>query len=108
MLTRGDLRFLLVAPITADSPGGGSRPMADGTVQAPGGWNRIVLEVDDLDAEVTRLREAGVPFRAGPVTGIGGRQALVQDPAGNLVELFQPIIPEAHESATVEADPEQR
>ena len=109
MLTRGDLRFLVVAPITADSPGGGSRPMADGTAQAPGGWNRIVLEVDDLDGEVTRLRAAGVSFRAGPITGIGGRQALVEDPAGNLVELFQPIIPEAHEAAAnAGSDPEHR
>lgn len=108
MLARGDLRFLLVAPITTDQAGGGSRPMADGTVQTPGGWNRIVLEVDDLDAEVARLRTAGVPFRAEPVTGIGGRQALVQDPAGNLVELFQPVIPEAHESATADSDPDRR
>ena len=104
MLVRGDLRFLLVAPVGPDGPGGSSRPMPDGAVQRPGGWNRIVLEVDDLDAELARLRAAGVSFRSGPVTGIGGRQALVTDPSGNLVELFEPIIPEAHESAVLRAD----
>lgn len=108
MLVRDDLRFLLVAPITANDAGGGSRPMADGTVQTPGGWNRIVLEVADLDDEVARLRAAGVPFRAGPVTGVGGRQALAEDPAGNLVELFQPLLPEAHETATVASDPDRQ
>lgn len=99
MLTRDDLRFNLVSPVSADQPGGGSRPMTDGTAQRPGGWNRIALEVSDLDGTVERLRAAGVPFRTDIITGVGGRQALVEDPSGNLVELFEPRIPEAHERA---------
>lgn len=102
MLTREDLRFNLVSPVTADHPGGGSRPMADGTPQRPGGWNRVTLEVSDLDGTVERLRAAGVGFRTEIITGVGGRQALVEDPSGNLVELFEPRIPEAHERAAFE------
>ena len=64
--------------------------MPDGEVPVPGGWNRIELITDDLAAEVARLREAGVPFRNDIVVGPGGSQILVQDPAGNVVELFQP------------------
>jgi catechol 2,3-dioxygenase-like lactoylglutathione lyase family enzyme len=64
--------------------------MTDGAVPAPGGWNRIHFVVDDLDAEIARLRDAGVSFRNEVVGGPGGRQVLVEDPAGNLVELFQP------------------
>lgn len=97
MLARDDLRFTLVSPVEPDHPGGGSRPMDDGTPQTPGGWNRITLEVNDLEDTVTRLREDGVRFRSSIITGIGGRQALAQDPSGNLIELFEPIIPEAHE-----------
>lgn len=97
MLVRDDLRLTLVSPIPAGHPGGGSRPMADGTVQTPGGWNRMALEVADLEAEVDRLRTAGVSFRSEIITGIGGKQALAEDPSGNLVELFEPLIPEAHE-----------
>jgi len=92
MMTRGDLRFVLSAPSTA---GGGGAPMADGTAPEPGGWNRLILEVEDLDAEVVRLRDAGVSFRSGVIEGVGGRQALVEDPSGNLVELFQPTRAEA-------------
>jgi catechol 2,3-dioxygenase-like lactoylglutathione lyase family enzyme len=99
MMVRDDLRLTIVSPVPADHPGGGSRPMADGTPQTPGGWNRFALEVDDLDATVAALRAADVPFRSEVITGVGGKQALVQDPSGNLVELFQPIIPEAHERA---------
>lgn len=99
MLTRQDLRLTLVSPVPVDHPGGGSRPMPDGTVQEPGGWNRFLLEVDDLEATVERLRQAGVSFRNETLTGVGGKQILVQDPSGNLVELFQPIIPQAHERA---------
>jgi catechol 2,3-dioxygenase-like lactoylglutathione lyase family enzyme len=84
-VVRGPLRLLLAGP--ASSAG---RPMPDGATPAPGGWNRIHLVVDDLDAEVDRLRDAGVPFRNDIVTGPGGRQILAQDPAGNLIELFQP------------------
>jgi catechol 2,3-dioxygenase-like lactoylglutathione lyase family enzyme len=64
--------------------------MTDGERPRPGGWNRIHLIVDDVEAEVSRLQAAGVPFRNDIVTGPGGAQVLAQDPAGNLVELFQP------------------
>lgn len=99
MLARDDLRLTLVRPIQDGHPGGGSRPMPDGTAQRPGGWNRFALEVEDLEALVARLRDAGVSFRNEIVTGIGGAQILAQDPSGNLIELFQPTIAEAHESA---------
>ena len=85
---RGNLRLLLSGP--ASSAG---RPMPDGARPAPGGWNRIHFVCDDIEAEIARLRSAGVPFRNEMVTGPGGRQILVQDPAGNLVELFQPASP---------------
>ena len=82
---RGNLRLLLSGP--ASSAG---RPMADGARPGPGGWNRIHFIVDDLDAEVARLRDAGGTFRNDVVHGPGGRQILLQDPSGNVVELFQP------------------
>jgi catechol 2,3-dioxygenase-like lactoylglutathione lyase family enzyme len=85
MLSRGPLTLLLNAP----GAGGAGQAMPDGTVPAPGGWNRFQVEVDDLDAAVSRLRDAGATFRGDVITGRGGRQALLQDPAGNLVELFQ-------------------
>jgi hypothetical protein len=69
--------------------------MADGTQPAPGGWNRFTLEVSDLHAEVDRLRTAGVRFRSDIIVGVGGDQALIDDPAGNPVELFCPTRPEA-------------
>ncbi len=81
---RGNLRLLLSGP--ASSAG---RPMADGTVPGPGGWNRIHLVVDDIEAEVARVRDAGGTFRNDVVTGPGGSQVLVVDPSGNFVELFQ-------------------
>ncbi|MGA7672158.1 MAG: VOC family protein [Nitrolancea sp.] len=87
MLFRGDLRLLLSAP---GGQGGGSQAMPDGRVPEPGGWNRFEIEVDDLDATVEALRQAGVAFRNEIVNGIGGRQILVEDPSGNPVELFQP------------------
>ena len=95
MLTRGDLRLVLVAPVPADHPGGGSRPMPDGTRQRPGGWNRFMLEVPDLPAAVEELRANGVRFRNEIVTGIGTRQVMIEDPSGNPVELFEPTRPEA-------------
>lgn len=95
MLTRGDLRLVLVSPVGPDHPGGGSRPMPDGTEQQPGGWNRIMLRVSDLEATIQALRPQGVRFRNELVTGVGTKQILVQDPAGNLVELFEPIRSEA-------------
>lgn len=91
MLTRGDLRLVLVSPVGPDHPGGGSRPMPDGTRQQPGGWNRIMLQVSDLESTVETLGSDGVRFRNEIVTGIGSKRILVQDPAGNLVELFEPI-----------------
>ncbi len=84
-VVRGPLRLLLSGPASS-----GGRPMPDGEVPKAGGWNRIHLVVDDLDTEVARLRAAEVPFRNDIVTGPGGRQILLIDPAGNLVELFQP------------------
>ncbi len=84
-VTRGNLRLLLSGPTSS-----AGRPMPDGTKPSPGGWNRIHLLVDDIDAEVDRLREAGLSFRNDIVTGPGGRQILLEDPAGNVVELFQP------------------
>ena len=95
MLTRGDLRLVLVSPVGPDHPGGGSRPMPDGTAQRPGGWNRIMLQVSDLDGTIEALRPQGVQFRNEIVTGIGTKQILAQDLAGNLIELFEPIRSEA-------------
>jgi catechol 2,3-dioxygenase-like lactoylglutathione lyase family enzyme len=92
MLSRGDLRLVLSAP--GGGPGGG-QAMPDGTVPAPGGWNRFQLEVDDLEETVQRLRDAGAHFRNEIVTGVGGKQVLVEDPAGNPVELFEPTRDEA-------------
>jgi catechol 2,3-dioxygenase-like lactoylglutathione lyase family enzyme len=92
MLSRGELRLVLSQP---NSSGGGGQPMPDGRAQAPGGWNRFAIEVDDLDAMVERLRAAGARFRNDVVTGVGGRQILVEDPSGNPVELFQPLREEA-------------
>ncbi|HVW33428.1 MAG TPA: VOC family protein, partial [Acidimicrobiia bacterium] len=76
-------------------PGGGGSAMPDGTVPAPGGWNRFALEVNDLEELVGRLRAEGAHFRNDIVTGVGGKQILLDDPSGNPVELFQPTLPEA-------------
>jgi tRNA-Thr(GGU) m(6)t(6)A37 methyltransferase TsaA len=92
MLSRGALRLVLSAP---NPMGGGGQPMPDGTAQSPGGWNRFAVEVDDLDAIVARLRESGARFRNDIVTGVGGKQILLEDPSGNPVELFEPLRPEA-------------
>ena len=92
MLMRGDLRLVLSAPNPA---GGGGQPMPDGRNQEPGGWNRFAIEVSDLNATVETLREAGARFRNDIVTGVGGKQILLEDPSGNPVELFQPTAPEA-------------
>jgi catechol 2,3-dioxygenase-like lactoylglutathione lyase family enzyme len=92
MLDRGDLRLLLSAP---SGQGGGGQSMPEGTSPAPGGWNRFTLEVSDLAATVRTLRDAGVPFRNDIVTGVGGKQVLIEDPSGNPIELFEPTIPEA-------------
>ena len=92
MLSRGDLRLVLSA---SNPAAGGGQPMPDGRVQEPGGWNRFAVEVEDLTAMVDRLRKAGAHFRNDIVTGVGGKQILVEDPSGNPVELFQPILAEA-------------
>jgi catechol 2,3-dioxygenase-like lactoylglutathione lyase family enzyme len=87
MLSRGDLRLLVNA---SGGPGGAAQPMPDGRRPEPGGWNRIQLQVDDLDREVERLRRAGAQFRNDIVSGFGGKQILLDDPAGNPIELFEP------------------
>lgn len=92
MLARGDLRLALSAP---GGPGGGGQAMPDGTVPQPGGWNRFQLEVEEIEATVTALRASGARFRSDIITGVGGKQALVDDPAGNPVELFEPTRAEA-------------
>ena len=84
-VTRGNLRLLLSGPNSS-----AGRPMPDGRKPGPGGWNRIHLLVDDLGSEVDRLRAAGLSFRNDIVTGPGGSQILLEDPFGNVVELFQP------------------
>jgi catechol 2,3-dioxygenase-like lactoylglutathione lyase family enzyme len=92
MLTRGNLRLVLSAP---NPSGGGGQPMPDGRNQEPGGWNRFAIEVADLNATVDKLREAGARFRNDVVTGVGGKQIIVEDPSGNPVELFEPTALEA-------------
>ncbi len=92
MLSRGDLRLVLSAP--GGGPGGG-QAMPDGTMPRPGGWNRFAIEVADLAGTVEKLRSHVVRFRNDIVTGTGGKQILAEDPSGNPVELFEPILPEA-------------
>jgi catechol 2,3-dioxygenase-like lactoylglutathione lyase family enzyme len=87
VLARDDLRLLLSAPTGA---GGAAQPMGDGRKPEPGGWNRIQLEFADLAKEVQRLKKAGAHFRNDIVTGMGGKQILLEDPAGNPIELFEP------------------
>jgi len=84
-VVRGPLRILLSGPKSS-----AGRPMPDGRQPGPGGWNRIHFVVDDIEAEVARLRTAGVRFRSGIVTGPGGKQIVLDDPSGNPIELFQP------------------
>ncbi|HET8601443.1 MAG TPA: VOC family protein [Segeticoccus sp.] len=92
MLTHGDLRLLLSAP---SLQGGGGQAMPDGTNPEPGGWNRFSLEVTGLEDLAAQLRGAGIRLRSDIISGVGGNQLLVEDPAGNLVELFEPTRPEA-------------
>lgn len=92
MLARGDLRLVLSAP---GGGAGGGQAMPDGTLPRPGGWNRFMLEVDDLESSIRALRERGIRFRNELVVGVGGKQILLEDPAGNPVELFEPTRPEA-------------
>lgn len=87
MLTRGHLQLILSTPF---GPGGAAKPMADGRKAAPGGWNRIIINVDDLPREVERLRRDQLHFRSDILKGPGGSEILLDDPSGNPVELFQP------------------
>lgn len=86
MLTKGNLRLFLNKP----GAGGAGQAMPDGEIPRPGGWNRIQLEVSDLEAEVKKLKGRNAKFRNDIVVGIGGKQILLQDPSGNLIELFEP------------------
>ena len=92
MLSRDDLRLVLSAP---NPSGGGGQAMPDGTQQTPGGWNRFAIEVTDISNMVEALQKAGAHFRNNIVTGVGGKQIIVDDPSGNPVELFEPTLPEA-------------
>ena len=92
MLSRGDLRLVLSKP--GGGPGGG-QAMPDGKLPEPGGWNRFAIEVEDIEAMVESLRKAGAHFRSDIITGVGGKQCILNDPSGNPIELFQPIIAEA-------------
>jgi len=87
VVSRGDLRLLLSA---TGGPGGAAQAMPDGRRPEPGGWNRIQLEVEDLAGTVATLKRAGARFRSEIITGMGGQQILLEDPAGNPIELFQP------------------
>lgn len=87
LLQRDDLRLLVNSP---GGGGGAGRSMPDGSRPAPGGWNRFQIEVDDMESTVARLRRDGAEFRGDLVSGKGGRQILLKDPSGNLIELFQP------------------
>ena len=93
MLSRGDLRLVLSKP--GGGPGGGSQAMPDGTMPAPGGWNRFAIEVPDVATSVERLRKAGAQFRGDMIVGVGGNQAILEDPSGNPIELFEPKRAEA-------------
>jgi catechol 2,3-dioxygenase-like lactoylglutathione lyase family enzyme len=93
MLSRGDLRLVLSAPNGPNTGGGSALP--DGRIPEPGGWNRFAVQVDDIDQVASQLRLAGVRFRSDVIEGVGGRQAIVEDPSGNPIELFQPLRPEA-------------
>jgi catechol 2,3-dioxygenase-like lactoylglutathione lyase family enzyme len=87
IVRRGDLRLWLSGPESS-----ASRPMPDGRLPEPGGWNRLVIEVGDLQATVQQLTQAGLIFRNQIVSGPGGKQILLEDPSGNPIELFQPAI----------------
>jgi len=88
MLYRGDLRLLLSVP---GGPAGGGATLPDGAVPEPGGWNRFAIQVSDLDDVVAGLKEEGAAFRGEVVSGVGVKQALLEDPDHNLVELYEPL-----------------
>ena len=93
MLTRGDLRLVLSAPGGPNAGGGSALP--DGRTPEPGGWNRFAVQVDDITATSSQLRQAGVHFRSDIIEGVGVRQAIIDDPSGNPIELFEPRLPVA-------------
>jgi predicted enzyme related to lactoylglutathione lyase len=97
MLIRGDLRLVLSVP---SAEGGGGQDLPDGSRPAPGGWNRFMVEVTDLDALVATLEGVGVRFRSPVIDGVGGRQVIAEDPSGNPVELFSPTRAEARLDST--------
>ena len=84
MLSRGDLTLWLSGPGTS-----ASKPLADGSIPTPGGWNRLVIEVANLQSSIQAIRSTGAKFRSEPVQGPGGQQVLVEDPSGNPIELFE-------------------
>jgi catechol 2,3-dioxygenase-like lactoylglutathione lyase family enzyme len=86
LLARDNMQLVLSPP---KGPGGGSQPLPDGRAPKPGGWNRLIVQSIDLDADVDVLKKANVRFRDGILVGPGGRQVLLEDPSGNLVELFE-------------------
>jgi catechol 2,3-dioxygenase-like lactoylglutathione lyase family enzyme len=92
MLSLNDLRLVLSAP---NPSAGGGQSMPDGTQQTPGGWNRFAIEVRDISSMVEMLKKAGVHFRNNIVSGVGGKQIIVEDPSGNPIELFEPVLPQA-------------
>ncbi|HLP75180.1 MAG TPA: VOC family protein [Bacteroidales bacterium] len=92
MLSLGDVRLVLSVP---DSASAGARSMPDGTRQSPGGWNRFAIEVTDIGKAVEKLRNEGAHFRNNIITGIGGKQVILEDPSGNPIELFEPVLVEA-------------
>lgn len=87
MVSKGNLKLILSTPC---GPGGAATPMPDGRKPEAGGWNRIIINVDDLHAEVARLQKAHLHFRNDIVSGPGGSEILLEDPSGNPIELFQP------------------
>jgi catechol 2,3-dioxygenase-like lactoylglutathione lyase family enzyme len=92
MLSRGDLRLVLSKP---GGGAGGGQAMPNGKLPEPGGWNRFSVEVSNIETLVDKLDKAGVHFRSDIITGVGGKQCLIDDPSGNPIELFQPLLPEA-------------
>lgn len=95
MLVRGDLHLALVRPVGPEGPAGGGARMPDGRLRKPGGRDRFSVEVPDRDATVAGLRTAGVRFHNAVVTGVGGKQVVVEDSSGNPAEFFEPILAEA-------------
>lgn len=92
MLSRDELRLVLSAP---NPSAGGGQNMTDGTKQTPGGWNRFAIQVNNIEEMVAKLRGKGVHFRNEIVTGVGGKQIIVEDPSGNPIELFEPLMESA-------------